>query len=632
MKLKFLFVSLVALGAFMIVALTASVSASTIINVNTTTDETNNDGFCSLREAIIASETHLASGAAPGECPAGSGNDTINVASGIYTLASPGQLNVSSSMNIVGAGAALTFIDGNGSVTADRVFDVGWTTPITVTISAVTIENGRQPGYYGGGIHNTGNLTLNNCILTGNIGDFGAGGLWNQDPGVVTLNNCLVSNNSTNSQYGRAGGLDNDPGGTMIINGGSILTNTANSFGGGIYSNGILTVSGSLIRGNTSGADGGGVYLVDYKTATLSAVTISANTAITNGGGIYDAGYLTLTSNSLIQNNTANNGGGLYLTHDFGSATLINSSILTNTANTSGGGLYKDHGGNTPTLNQMDVIGNQATVDGGGLYVYDTPKPVTVNNSTLAGNIAAGHGGGVFINTNGIAVFTDTTISSNLSHGGGLYNNGTLTMTNSTVSGNLSIDDKGGGLYNNTGLAGLYNTTIAHNVSGGAFIIFGMGNSAPGGGIENSAGTVNLRNTIVATNTLETVANALVPNDCDGTLASQGHNLIQTTTGCTLNGTTTGNVTGLDPKLGALADNGGPTLTHALLAGSPAIDAGNPAGCTDPRGAILTTDQRGFPRIVGGDTICDMGAYEYGAMAPPSMRKLYLPLILRDSQ
>jgi hypothetical protein len=199
---------------------------------------------------------------------------------------------------------------------------------------------------------------------------------------------------------------------------------------------------------------------------------------------------------------------------------------------------------------------------------------------------------------------------------------------------------------------GLYNTTIAYNVSGGAFI-FGAGNSAPGGGIENSAGTVNLRNTIVATNTLETNLNALVPNDCDGTLTSQGYNLIQTASGCTLSGNTTGNVPGLDPKLGALANNGGPTLTDALLAGSPAIDAGNPAGCTDPRGATLTTDQRGFPRTVGADTVCDIGAYEYGAMAPtptptnpppptatgtptptpsaPSGRKLYLPLILRNS-
>ena len=93
------------------------------------------------------------------------------------------------------------------------------------------------------------------------------------------------------------------------------------------------------------------------------------------------------------------------------------------------------------------------------------------------------------------------------------------------------------------------------------------------------------------------------PDDCYGFLHSSGYNLIETTSNCTifgLGGDLTGNVTGQDPLLGPLQDNGGPTQTQALLADSPAIDAGDPSGCTDDLGAALTTDQRGFPRPVNG--------------------------------
>src|SRR6185503_511846 len=91
-------------------------------------------------------------------------------------------------------------------------------------------------------------------------------------------------------------------------------------------------------------------------------------------------------------------------------------------------------------------------------------------------------------------------------------------------------------------------------------------------------------------------------------LSSQGYNLIQNLTGCTIVGTTTGNIIGQNPQIGPLRDNGGATLTHALLNGSPAIDSGNPAGCKDSQGHALTTDQRGYPRAASRR--CDIGAYE----------------------
>jgi hypothetical protein len=114
------------------------------------------------------------------------------------------------------------------------------------------------------------------------------------------------------------------------------------------------------------------------------------------------------------------------------------------------------------------------------------------------------------------------------------------------------------------------------------------------------------------------VANSTFSSDCAGTINSAGYNLIENTAGCTISGDTTGNITGLDPKLGPLALNPpGTTETHALQPGSPAIDAGNPAGCTDASGNPVTTDQRGVPRPQG--LSCDIGAYETGGSgAPPS--------------
>jgi hypothetical protein len=120
--------------------------------------------------------------------------------------------------------------------------------------------------------------------------------------------------------------------------------------------------------------------------------------------------------------------------------------------------------------------------------------------------------------------------------------------------------------------------------------------------------------------------------DCSGALQSGGYNLIGAVDGaCTITGTTTGNQTGtipspLDPLIGGLGDNDGPTDTHALLPGSPAIDTGNPAGCTDLGAAVLPEDQRWWARHIDGDldgtATCDIGAYEMTI-------DLFLPLIMR---
>lgn len=102
--------------------------------------------------------------------------------------------------------------------------------------------------------------------------------------------------------------------------------------------------------------------------------------------------------------------------------------------------------------------------------------------------------------------------------------------------------------------------------------------------------------------------------DCSGLLFGVGYNLIENTDGCTLGGALAGYVTGLDPNLGPLQGNGGGTLTRALLAGSPAIDAGNPLRCIGPNGVTLDTDQRGFAR----NGRCDIGAFEFDSPGTPT--------------
>jgi predicted outer membrane repeat protein len=125
--------------------------------------------------------------------------------------------------------------------------------------------------------------------------------------------------------------------------------------------------------------------------------------------------------------------------------------------------------------------------------------------------------------------------------------------------------------------------------------------------INTDAGSVILQNTIVAGNY------SLGGEDCMGTITSDGYNLIGDTTGCSIT-TVKGDQLNIEPLIGPLQDNGGPTQTHWLYEGSPAIDAGNPVGCTDHLGNLLTTDQRGFTRPLDGDSDgdsrCDIGAYE----------------------
>ena len=252
-----------------------------------------------------------------------------------------------------------------------------------------------------------------------------------------------------------------------------------------------------------------------------------------------------------------------------------------------GGGIFNL---GTLAINNSIISGNVANVNrlssGGGIYNNGTLK---ISNSTISGNMASDWGGGIL--NLGALTITKSILSANFAgrFGGGIRNNGTLTISSSTLSGN-SIAGVGGGIFNYAGTTlTINNSTLSGNSAGGR-----------AGSIYNYSGTAILQNSIVA--------NSSNGGNCYGTMTSNGYNLSSDDT-CNFNNG--GDLNNTNPKLGQLGNYGGPTQTIPLLSGSPAIDTGNPSGCTDGHGHLLKTDQRGKPRPDKEDTSgCDRGAYE----------------------
>jgi CSLREA domain-containing protein len=364
----------------------------------------------------------------------------------------------------------------------------------------------------------------------------------------------------------------------------------------------VLAANGDTAVDACSAGTGSDVITLPPGTYTLSLAGTGENAAQTgdldlvgsvtiNGGGMY---------NSVID------GADLDRIFDVLSSAQVTLNDLTvrNGSSTSGGGINVS---GALTLSDSRVTGNASTGFGGGISASGT---VTVTHSRIDGNQASG-GGGIFISFNP-ALVSNSEISGNTATGvgGGVYSSGALDLVNSTLSGN-SAGDGGGGLAvvesNNNHL---YNVTISNNTADSD-----SDDDGDGGGMFLVGGTTAV-NIVVSGNTDNSPGEK--HPDCSGSLNSQGYNLITTITGCTITGTTTGNLTGVDALLGPLQNNGGPTNTHALLAGSPAINAGNPGGCRDQDDLPLGTDQRGFSRPANGSPLCDMGAYEAGASEAPT--------------
>jgi CSLREA domain-containing protein len=329
------------------------------------------------------------------------------------------------------------------------------------------------------------------------------------------------------------------------------------------------------------------------------------------GGGIYNKEGTISLKNSSIGNNITGRGGDGYYGGSGGH----------------GGGIFNGNG-STLTLDNctiyMNLTGSYGSGaedgnGGGGGGIYNTGE-LTVIDCTVKDNLcgdggfegSGGSGGGIYNYSSGSAEISRSLIAGNItgdSHdmpaggGGGICNRGYLALKNCTLSGNRTMPHDylgaGGGVYNDGGDATILNCTICRNIG-----------HQKGGGIANSFNGFPLRikNTIIANNSLgHPWAEDLIPDDCSGTIISLGYNLIENTAGCTIKGNETGNIYGSGPLIGALADNGGPTMTHKLLPASLAIDTGHPS-------EFEKTDQRGVIRPKDGDGVggarSDMGAFE----------------------
>lgn len=371
--------------------------------------------------------------------------------------------------------------------------------------------------------------------------------------------------------------------GDLTLEGLTVRNGLVSSFdGGGILSKGKLTVTNSTVS-NNSGRLGGGILNLRGEVVLLNN-TIRDNSGNFGAGIANDGGPMTLTNSVVSSNESIGFGGGMW---NSGTLTMINSALIGNSANADGGGIKNLY---MLTITNSIVSGNSAGGNGGGIRNQSTS---TITNSTVNGNSADENGGGIW--NNGVLTVIDSTISDNTaSNGGGImnfYTEASFTMENGTVSGN-SADDDGGGIYDLSGvIAVLTNVTITNNSTGSS-----------GGGIWDD-GFITLKNTVLAENT----ASVSGP-DCsvEFPLQSGGHNLVGNVSGCTFL-PAAGDLIGtgespIDPMLGPLQFNGGPTFTHALEPGSPAINAGDNASCPD-------TDQRGVERPQGAN--CDIGAYEF---------------------
>ncbi len=294
------------------------------------------------------------------------------------------------------------------------------------------------------------------------------------------------------------------------------------------------------------------------RSTTIQRVVIRNGTTTGNpnfaGGGIYNSGSLALIE-SVVEGNVGNYGGGVVNTST-GTLKVTTTTIRSNLASGIGGGFYLE---GPATIRDSTLHSNTANLSGGGIGVSEHGNQLSVVDSTISYNVTNGNGGGI----------------SNLS---------TTFLYNTSVIGNDADHDQ--------------------DEKGGS-----------GGGVFNQPGSrLVIVNALIADNTL---GNVPVYNDCAGVLEAHGWNLLYDNAGCTIpNAAAWGFI--LPNTIGILQDNGGPTWTHALLAGSRAIDTtDNSLGCIDEAAAFLLADQRGASRIVGPR--CDVGAFEFGSALPTQL-------------
>ena len=431
----------------------------------------------------------------------------------------------------------------------------------TFTVDTLTDATDSNPGD-GSADDGSGNVTLRAAIQEANA-------LAGDDDIILPAGVIQLSISGTNEDAAATGDLD-------------ILSN--------------VTITGA----------GAGVTFIDFNdldrlfdifsgaTVTIRDVTLrDGDVALINqnGGGIRNAGTLTLEDSQL--DNLSALGGGAISGTASANTTIRRTTFTGNAANGSNGGGAIINSG-TLLIEESAFDSNGAVFNGGAIANIGTDADLTLIDSTLNGNaVPTGtqDGGGLF-NLNGTVEIVSSTFSANRArNGAGIWSGGgssMITMTNSTLSGNLATFGRGGGLYvdQSGDLVFSFFSTITANIAG------------TGGGAFMDGGGLVIKNTILAENT-----GLNSDSEASGALTSQGYNLL----GNSLSAGMASDILTSDAMLGALADNGGPTMTHALLPGSPAIDTADPL-------ATETLDQRGLPRPQDfdgdGTSEHDIGAFE----------------------
>jgi hypothetical protein len=453
--------------------------------------------------------------------------------------------------------AYLGTLDLTNTVTPEEVYKGG--------ASVLTISGGQQVEVFDvfpGVTATIANLTIADGEAGGldpdgaigpdlRLGDGGA----ILNAGKLTLGNINLSDNLAD----RGGAIYNSSGGVLSIIGGAIENNSASDRGGGIYvAGGSVSIQGADLSSNVANEQGGGIY--NLGTVSAFQADFDDNTANSAGGAVANLGRLKVRECSFSSNEAGSVGGAIF---DSSSAmsSVTNSSFSNNGSEFSGGAIFV--GGGALTLTGSTLDGNGSEFGGA---IADFGGTLALSNCTLADN-GAFEGGAIYVSASG-------EIDENAPDPDGVLTAVNVTIAYNNVRGDGAL---GGGLVVDTGgEAFLYNTIVAQNISG-------EGPDAPASDIDVHG---------------------------DGTVSGT-YNLIGTGGSGGLMGGRSGNLIGVaDPGLGVLANNGGQTETIALLAGSPAIDAG---GNTISGVTVPTIDQRGALRgpvgLNAGPKV-DIGAYE----------------------
>ncbi len=567
----------------------------------------------------------------------------------------PGNLAITDSVDIFGisgmlfspgGGLEILVDDGNNASLLDvSITDLRFQNNTRIvsqenlTLTNMQFVNNAAAGNGGAISQQLGKLTIEDSTFIGNTAAGSGGALYVFD-GDLEINNSFLTGNSTS-----AGGS----GGAVYIRNGSFTANytyiTGNSAsaatgdGGGIYSrDATLMLTDVTISGNsTNGSDseGGGLAAKDSDIMLVNPA-IALNTTISSqsrGGGVFlDGGSLNIQNGNLFGNKTYgqySSGGGIATVNAdvFITGTSVNrNEVFGDDSN--GGGIYAV-GGNL-TVRDSAIISNRVNTagsNGGGIYTNGDltgSQTTSIINSTISGNSTLGRGGGLF-NAEGLTVIKHSTITNNDAPyvgdaaGVGSFGNSSTTRTevySSIIAGNIASQASAAAIAADFSGSG--------EVNGFDFLTwqigFGTSPAVPSDGDANGDQAVDALDLDIwelgfgAGDTFSDVER--VGGTFDETFLSLGYNLIGE--GLSVEAfSAAGDQTGVtDPKLGPLANNGGPTQTQALLEGSPAIDAGDPAFNPNNITPALVFDQRGagFNRVEG--TRIDVGAFELPAPMP----------------